>query len=211
MESSMIKSIKPIDDIERLMTALIPFAEIKEVAPNRKFPYTNDIIGDAYLIIEGIVNVHRVHDGMLMASAKAPVILGLTNKMLNNSDAFFFSTKTRSVFGMIPITLLKDRIGQEDLWECYSTYLMYLIKYTHIHSSQITALPAYEVIRNQLINLVEEHDNVRLNTNAAQYIQERTMLSRSGIMSVLSQLNKGGYIIIKKGVLTHIDKLPKKY
>lgn len=207
----MVKSVKPSDDIKKLIDTLIPFAEVREVLANKKIPHTNKKNGDIYLILEGSIDIHRVRDSMVMTTAKAPIILGLTNQTVADSDEFFFSTQTRAVFGIIPMKTFKEVVEKAGLWGSYATYLTFIIKYMSVHSSEITALSAYEVIRNQLINLEGESDDFRLITNAAQYIQERTLLSRSGIMHVLSQLKKGGYIIIENGVLIKILKLPQKY
>lgn len=211
MKELIVKSIKPTHEIERLIAALVPFAEIRDSLPNKKISYLKQNKDNAYLILEGFVNIHRLQDGMIMCTAEAPVILGLVNKMLESSDEFYFSTKTRVVIGLIPWGIVKDILDKEGLWECYSTYLTYIVKYMSVHSSKITALSAYEVIRNQLTNLANEPNEFRLTTNAMQYIQERSRLSRSRIMSVLSQLRKGGYIVIEDGVLIELGKLPEKY
>ncbi|MFV9075034.1 helix-turn-helix domain-containing protein [Serratia fonticola] len=211
MKVSMVKSVKPTGDIKKLIDALIPFAKVQEILANKKIPYTNKRNCDIYLILEGRVDIHRVHDSMVMATAKAPVILGVTNQTIADSDEFFFSSKTRAVFGIIPMKTFKEVVEKAGLWGSYATYLTFIIKYMSVHSSEITALSAYEIIRNQLINLEDESDYFRLNANAAQYIQERTLLSRSGIMHVLSQLKKGGYIIIENGVLIKVIRLPQKY
>lgn len=211
MKLSTVKSIRPSDDIKKLINTLIPFARLREVSANKKISLTNKKKGDIYLILEGSIDIHRVHDGMVMTTAKAPIILGLTNETVADSDEFFFRTKTRAVFGIIPMITFKEVVERTGLWESYATYLTFVIKYMSVHSSEITALSAYEIIRNQLINLEGESDDFKLNVNATQYIQERTLLSRSGIMHVLSQLKKGGYIFIENGVLIKVVKLPKKY
>lgn len=207
----MVKSVKPTDDIKKLIDTLIPFAKVRELLANKKISHNNKRNGDVYLILEGSVDVHRVHDSMVMATAKAPIILGLTNQTIADSDEYFFSTKTRAVFGIISMNTFKEVVENAGLWGSYTAYLTFVIKYMSVHSSEITALSAYEIIRNQLINLEDESDDFRLNVNAAQYIKERTLLSRSGVMHVLSQLKKGGYIIIDNGVLIKIVKLPQKY
>ncbi|MGY8153649.1 helix-turn-helix domain-containing protein, partial [Klebsiella pneumoniae] len=45
-----------------------------------------------------------------------------------------------------------------------------------------------------------------------EYIQDRTLLSRSSILNVLSALKKGGYITFARGgYLQNIVSLPEKF
>ncbi|WP_416173619.1 helix-turn-helix domain-containing protein [Enterobacter kobei] len=46
---------------------------------------------------------------------------------------------------------------------------------------------------------------------AERYIRNKTPLSRSGVMKILSSLKSGGYINIEQGKLISIGVLPKKY
>ena len=70
---------------------------------------------------------------------------------------------------------------------------------------------AYEIVRVQLQELMSEPAEYRHDVSAAQYIQQKTSLSRSSIMKILAQLKKGGYISIENGILLTIEHLPLKY
>lgn len=189
--------VKPTDDIKKLIDSLIPFAKVREILTNKKIPLTNKKNNNIYLVFEGYIDIHRVNDSMVMATAKAPIILGLTNQTVADSDDFFFITKTQAVLGIIPMKMFKEVVEKAGLWGSYATYLTFIIKYMSVHSSEITALSAYEVIRNQLINLECELDDYKLNANAAQYTQERNLFSSSGIMHVSSQLKKGVILLLR--------------
>jgi hypothetical protein len=58
---------------------------------------------------------------------------------------------------------------------------------------------------------MNESEELRLATNACDYVQEKTLLSRSGIMKMLSDLKRGGHIEVERGVLIAVNKLPVKY
>ncbi|MCP6547610.1 helix-turn-helix domain-containing protein, partial [Klebsiella pneumoniae] len=52
----------------------------------------------------------------------------------------------------------------------------------------------------------------RLRVSILEYIQDRTHLSRSSILNVLSALKKGGYIAFARGgYLQSITSLPEKF
>lgn len=67
------------------------------------------------------------------------------------------------------------------------------------------------MIRSLLIEMSNEPDEIIRNYSIEKYISERCYLGRSGIMKILSDLRKGGYVEIKRGKLIKIIKLPEKY
>ena len=58
---------------------------------------------------------------------------------------------------------------------------------------------------------MSEDESVRGSITAERYIRNKTPLSRSGVMKILSSLKSGGYINIEQGKLISIGVLPKKY
>lgn len=78
-------------------------------------------------------------------------------------------------------------------------------------SSYLNSPTAYEILRFQLLELMSEPVEFRENISAAQYIQQKTRLSRSSIMKILSQLKQGGFVRLENGTLKEICHLPLKY
>ncbi|ELI9005930.1 helix-turn-helix domain-containing protein, partial [Enterobacter roggenkampii] len=46
---------------------------------------------------------------------------------------------------------------------------------------------------------------------ASRFILERAMIARSTVMSILSQLQRGGFITLEKGLLVAMRVLPEKF
>jgi DNA-binding IscR family transcriptional regulator len=70
----------------------------------------------------------------------------------------------------------------------------------------------YSVIRNHLMEMLLMPDETRLRVSILEYIQDRTHLSRSSILNVLSALKKGGYIeFARGGYLQSVNMLPEKF
>lgn len=70
----------------------------------------------------------------------------------------------------------------------------------------------YSVIRNHLEEMNLLPQETRLRVSILDYIQERTHLSRSSVLNVVSALKKGGYIDFERGgYLTSINKLPEGF
>ena len=98
-----------------------------------------------------------------------------------------------------------------NLWEHFSKLLIYTASRVYEHCSQISQMSAYDIIRFQLVELMQEPEAIRQNITAAAYIKSRTYLSRSGVMRILAELRTGKYITMERGVLIDIHHLPRKY
>jgi hypothetical protein len=83
----------------------------------------------------------------------------------------------------------------------FSNLLIYTASRVYEHCAQISQMSAYDIIRFQLVELMQEPEAIRLNMTAAAYIKSRTYLSRSGIMRILAELRTGKYITMERGVL----------
>lgn len=206
-----IENFKPLEDMQILIDAMLPFAEVRSSRPHRNFYYTENGESIIYLILKGTIFLHRLSDGMVVSTGYSPLIIGLTNEILMGEADYFFTPETDISYAVTSLKKAKEIIKEKNLWQSYAAHQSYLLKYISIHNARITALPAYEIIRNQLLNLLHEPDEIRLNITAAQYIQARTRLSRSGIMKILSELKTGNYITILEGTLVQINKLPNHF
>jgi CRP-like cAMP-binding protein len=72
-------------------------------------------------------------------------------------------------------------------------------------------LTSYELICQQLVQLMNEDESYRRGITAERYIRDKTQLSRSGVMRILADLKAGGYVEMEEGRLIKINKLPAKY
>lgn len=68
------------------------------------------------------------------------------------------------------------------------------------------------MIRNHLEEMILLPEETRKRVSILDYIQDRTHLSRSSVLNVVSALKKGGYIDFERGgYLTSINKLPERF
>lgn len=211
MNQPISTTSKPLEAIQKLSSALLPVAKKQISPPHRKFYYRVQGENVCYLIQDGHIQLHRTQDGVVIHSVMAPLILGLSNQLVSGAEDFFFTTKTATTFSVLSASQAKNIIESQQLWGFLSLLQAYLIRNMCEYSAKMTALPTYEIIRNQLLNLINEPAEIRADTTAVQYIRERTLLSRSGIMSMLSQLKKGDYIQVDKGYLVGVNHIPLKY
>ena len=201
--------IKPSPYARILVEALKEHATLRDIAARTKLSFTVNSTRRCYLVLEGRFSLHRLSDDRLVATSATPGFYGINNGQLR--PYFYMKALTPAVIGYLSLEETFDLIRAKNLWETLAMHTMTMNEKLVIYAEQLTAPTAYQVIRTQLIELMNEDKNFRENTTAESYIREKTMLSRSGIMLILSKLKKGEYIVMNGGMLVSIKNLPAKY
>ncbi|MDU6924389.1 helix-turn-helix domain-containing protein [Franconibacter helveticus] len=163
-----------------------------------------------YVILKGSVSVHRLHDDLTIDFLEAPSLIGLANLLSGPLDIYLRPTGAARVATLTQAQAY-EIIRANNLWELIAHHIAHQLNWLYSHSTHLTAPTAYEIIRFQLLKLMTETQPVRDDVTVERYIRDKTNLSRSGIMRVLSELRKGGYIEMENGRLTGIKHLPEKY
>ncbi|WP_439291843.1 MULTISPECIES: helix-turn-helix domain-containing protein [Rahnella] len=102
-------------------------------------------------------------------------------------------------------------ISKKQCWSSLAHFLAFQVGFLSSRYYDISHRSSYLVIKSLLLEMNNEPDEIIQNYSIEKYISERCYLGRSGIMKILSDLRKGGYIEIKRGRLIKINKLPEKY
>lgn len=201
---------KPLNHIANLILSLQPYA-IDTVYPKGSIiRYTADTTRFCFLLQSGSVALHRRGDGMVLNSETVPFIFGISNQKANE-EHMYLRTMDECRIGQIPLIKANEIIAQKNLWESLTNLIIYTTGRIYDHCMAISQMSAYDIIRFQLHELMHEPDSIRLHITAANYIKNRSYLSRSGIMRILSELRTGGYISVNKGILMELRHLPLKY
>lgn len=202
--------MKPEYHIKKLIDAIsqpdnIKKGRIRQITP---INYHGEKI--CFILHEGSVGIYRGRDQLLISHAHAPILLGMNFLAEANVD-FILQARTPIRYEVIPVSHVKEIIERENLWEDAAYYYMFTIKRLMSAHNNSAGLSTYELIRLNLAALMDEDDSIRLSVSASDYIQEKTNLSRSRVMKILSDLKTGGYIDTHRGVLINIKSLPDKY
>jgi len=208
-EQSTVLGLKPYNHIEKIIDNVLPFTERLILAKGEIIHYFNNEIRQCFLLIHGSVALHRRGDGIVLNSESSPFILGVSSQ-LSSEHLYVRAVETPEV-ASVPLECFNRVIAEHNLWEHFSNLLIYTASRVYEHCAQISQMSAYDIIRFQLVELMQEPDAIRQNITAAAYIKSRTYLSRSGIMRILAELRTGKYITMERGVLLDIHHLPRKY
>ncbi|MDE4079443.1 MULTISPECIES: helix-turn-helix domain-containing protein [Enterobacter cloacae complex] len=195
---------------EELISHLRPHCTLHKSGPGEQFDLQVNGQSMCYLILEGTVAVYRRSDNMMLSTARSPALFGLAN--LN--DVYFndyLRTVTPCLIGVLTTERVAEIIKENALWGLLSNQLMFVYNRLYHNVMPKGAPTAYEMIRQQLMKLMEEDDSYRRSVPAERYIRDKTQLSRSGVMRILADLKTGGYIEMEEGRLIKINKLPARY
>ena len=202
-------TLKPFASIKKMIAHVLPFGERMIISKGDVVHYYHGDIRQALILLNGSVALHRRGDGMVFNSESSPFLLGVSSQF--SSEHLYLRALETSEVARLSLDDFNQTIARENLWEDFSRLLVYSASRVFEHCAMISQLSAYDIIRFQLVELLQEPDSVRHHITAATYIKSRTYLSRSGIMRILAELRIGGYIILQRGILLDITHLPQKY
>ena len=208
--SSSAKPHKGSPYAQELISHLQPYCTPRKTERGEQLDFKVNGQGMCYLILEGTVAVYRRNDNMMLSTARSPAVFGLANL----TDIYFddyLKTVTPCLIGVISTVRVNEIIKEKALWGLLSKQLMFTYNRLYNNVMPYGAPTAYEMIRQQLIKLMEEDEGYRTVVTAERYIREKTQLSRSGIMRILADLKTGGFIEMDEGRLIKINKLPARY
>lgn len=104
---------------------------------------------------------------------------------------------------------MQHTVEKENLWRDISRIQLYIVGAMLRNHDNYTGKKSRDLVNRALLSLMQQPTEFREKQNVAEYIQDRTMLSRSLIMNILGSLRHNKNIEIKKGILKHIDDLPQ--
>lgn len=202
-------SAKPIAYIQKLIDCIAPYADNFTPAPGEALHYLYNNKRVCYLLLNGGASLHRRGDGMILNSEQAPFLLGVSNLQTQHPHLYIRAMENVQM-SRISLERLSLIIEKENLWENLCHLIIYTASRIYEHCTMISQLSSYEIIRMQLLELMQEPEKMRMNVTASTYIRDRTYLSRSGIMRILAELRDRECITLKRGILLEIKDLPHK-
>ncbi|MDR1750477.1 MAG: helix-turn-helix domain-containing protein [Enterobacter cloacae] len=201
---------KPIADIDKIVEQIAPFATSFRANKGEILRYYSGNKRTCYLLHQGSVTLNRRGDGMVLNSEQATFILGVSNQF-SQSENLYIRVNENALMSRLSLERFNLLIESFNLWESMCKVLIYTASRVYEHCTLVSQMSSYEIIRFQLLELMNESERIRTSMTAANYIKNRTYLSRSGIMRILAELRQAGYIEVNRGILVAINHLPLKY
>lgn len=182
----------------------------------KKYPAKKNLFIDingqshCYFLRSGIVEyLVRFPEDHLLTISEAPNIYGIYLAYKNYN--VLIRTTVECEIAMLPYDRFMELVSKKGLWELYARHLQVIMNILYQYAQRLSEPSSYSILRSQLYELISEPEVIRESTTAERYIRDKTRLSRSGVLNILAGLKAGGYIVLDKGVLKEVKKLPEKY
>jgi len=213
MKETPLNYISPLvksQATDELIALFSPYVTYERIPAGQRLYFCIDEINMCYLLLSGVIKVCRATDALVIATMPSPNITGISS-LLPASHDLFLETQSDSFIGSLTTQKAYEIIEQYNAWELLASHVTRVTANLFKRYVIMTAPTTYDILKFQLMSLMQEPEDLRLATSTVKYITERTRLSRSTIMKMLAQLKKGGYIVMDEGILIAINNFPDKY
>lgn len=201
----------PAKEINELVESLTPLGEMVELQKGQRLSMAHKGEQVCYLLINGYFSFRYYRQGTVITNVYPPIIAGIAEIFGSKNAGYFRAETTAHAVRVSSPTLLKCLNDNPDLWINVARVLGYIIQRLFLRDQQINTKNAYLVVCNLLQDLNNQPAEIKGLTPAAHYIIDRTALSRSTVLHILSKLQHGKYIEMKRGgYLTAIHHLPEQ-
>lgn len=192
---------------------LFPYSTELAVMGGSEFLFTDENnVSFIYLVKSGHFLVKDLSAGMSIKTVSAPYILGMAQGLYpEKMNLLAIEHISDGVIYRLESQRAIEIISKKQCWSSLAHFLAFQIGFLSSRYYDISHRSSYLVIKSLLIEMSNEPDEIIQTYSIEKYISERCYLGRSGIMKILSDLRKGGYVEIKRGKLIKINKLPEKY
>lgn len=196
-------------NIARLFNALLPLSEPQSLYRSGSFIMDSQGENGIWLLTEGRIVIRRRSDGLILASQQAPIMLGMAEFFLPTGQNFYdIEAISPCTTHVIKKTDFMTVVNRDQLWESVAVAVAvveaYIIQVMSQRDRLITSRSATDMVWGHLELLQQEPEEIRKRISAAQYIRERTGLSRSTVMDTLARLKRQGAIQLQRGHLVCI-------
>jgi hypothetical protein len=203
--------VAPLTSINRLIHFLQPAAVKLSARPGGLIRFEHSAKQQyCHLLVKGYVVIYRIEDSLALNTETSPFIFGLC-ALNQHTHHLALQASADAVIYRLPLETAWGIIRNESLWQPLSHLMAYIASRIFAHCTRLSHPGAYGVIRHLLVDLSRETEEIRQQESVVCYIQNRSFLSRSCIMAILSTLRKGSWLEITNGKLISIKQLPEKF
>lgn len=208
---NILPPVRPEESVQRLTAVLEPVAEKMKIVPRKRMTWSHKGRPQLYLFIEGALSILRASDGLLIVTVYESHLFGIA-EMIQPTHGHILRAETESTILRVDAQQAAEIFHEQGLWEDVAALLSYHTAYLFYRDALVVQQRTYSVIRSHLQEMILLPEDARMRTSILDYIQERTLLSRSSVLNVLSALKKGNYISFKRGgYLLDMRDLPEAF
>lgn len=198
---------KPVHDIQILMDSLMPVARLLDCRRNKKLNFVRSGKPVCYLVFEGRGLVCRSRDNLVIATSRAPCIIGLTSVLYPLNEEYYWRPETDALVMCVEADTVNQVVTEKNLWKNLAVILGFINYRLNEYNVKSTARTGISLINKQIRALMLEPIELRMKTGLANYILDRTLLSRSYVMKVVAELKAKNKIVLDGKILIQVNDL----
>lgn len=207
----LVPPIRPEASVQRLTAVLEPIAQQVNVIPRKRMTWSYKGRPQLYLFLQGELSILRASDGLLIVTVYDAHLFGIA-EMIQPTKGHILRAESASTILRVDAELATEIFRQQGLWEDVAALLSYHTAYLFYRDALVVQQRTYSVIRSHLLEMMTLPEEARMRMTILEYIQDRTLLSRSSVLNVLSALKRGEYIDFKRGgYLLELKTLPESF
>lgn len=207
----LVPPIRPEASVQRLTAVLEPIAEQVNVIPRKRMTWSYKGRPQLYLFLQGELSILRASDGLLIVTVYDAHLFGIA-EMIQPTKGHILRAESASTILRVDAEQATEIFRQQGLWEDVAALLSYHTAYLFYRDALVVQQRTYSVIRSHLLEMMLLPEEARMRMTILEYIQDRTLLSRSSVLNVLSALKRGEYIDFKRGgYLLELKPLPESF
>lgn len=197
--------------LNSLMDKLEPFLDYKHISVNTRFTLFPDQEHKCFFLKSGVISMYRQPNDILIDIFEAPSIRGFIHRPNGLKSLYILKMITPCEVAIIDRSNLFALLTEHACWELFAMHQLEINSVAAERIFNLVTPSVYDAVRLQLYELINSSAEVRESITAESYIRSKTKVSRSSIMRILTDLKEGGYIVIERGKIKEIIKLPGKY
>ncbi|RJT46413.1 helix-turn-helix domain-containing protein [Rahnella woolbedingensis] len=201
---------KPAHTIQILVDICEPVAQVLEFEAGKRLALSQ-AEENVIFLAQGGIQLYRRQDDLLISEIVAPYAFGIMHNRIE-SDYYYIKATGPTKFLTLPYDDFMKIAREHDLWETLFIVATHTVTYLIRRDVNLINRDRYNIVKSYLQDLNELPDEKKSKMTVTQYIVRRSGLSRSGVMGILSELKKGGYIVLKDGYLEYLaDNIPNEF
>ena len=189
------------------MDSLIPAARLLDCKKNKKLNFVRSGKPVCYLVFEGRGLICRSRDNLVIATSRAPSIIGVTSVLFPLSEEYYWRPETDALVMCVETDTVNQVIAEKNLWKNLSFVLGFINYRLNEYNVKSTARTGSSLINKQIHALMLEPIELRMKTGLANYILDRTLLSRSYVMKIVAELKAKNKIVLDGKILIQVNNL----
>jgi CRP-like cAMP-binding protein len=203
----------PIEETQLLFDLFNPYTEERKIKAKIKIKLDSTSLIDhrkLIILVEGKAAIYRNSDNLLVTHLSPVSIFGIAELFAPNA-LNYFKAETDCTIKTIIAEDVMTVLDKHSAWPTMTRLLSHNIKHLAYRDLMMVGNTTYGLIRNCIYEYNELPNEIQHTQSLSTYIESKTALSRSRVMKILLGLKTGGYIEMKRGRLTHLEKLPREY